>query len=48
VENKQIWGIADTDNRGLLTKVGFSVALRLIGQAQAGQAPRADLALQRM
>lgn len=40
----QIWGIADTENRGLLTKVGFSVALRLIGQAQNGQHPRPELA----
>ncbi|KAI5787244.1 hypothetical protein EDC01DRAFT_749957 [Geopyxis carbonaria] len=42
----EIWGIADTDNRGLLTKVGFSVALRLIGQAQSGQHPRPELAQQ--
>ncbi|KAK6361687.1 hypothetical protein TWF730_005401 [Orbilia blumenaviensis] len=40
----EIWGIADTENRGLLTKVGFSVALRLIGQAQSGQVPRPELA----
>ncbi|KAI5841947.1 hypothetical protein DFP73DRAFT_608896 [Morchella snyderi] len=40
----EIWGIADTQNRGLLTKVGFSVALRLIGQAQNGQHPRPELA----
>ncbi|KAF8426694.1 hypothetical protein EV426DRAFT_641081 [Tirmania nivea] len=41
----EIWGIADTENRGLLTQMGFSVALRLIGQAQAGQHPRPELAL---
>ncbi|TGZ76987.1 hypothetical protein EX30DRAFT_388717 [Ascodesmis nigricans] len=42
----EIWGIADTLNRGLLTKVGFSVALRLIGQAQNGHHPRPELAQQ--
>lgn len=42
----EIWGIADTENRGLLTKFGFSVALRLIGQAQNGQHPRPELAQQ--
>ncbi|KAA8894505.1 hypothetical protein FN846DRAFT_900891 [Sphaerosporella brunnea] len=42
----EIWGIADTENRGLLDKVGFSVALRLIGQAQNGQHPRPELAQQ--
>ncbi|KAH0558338.1 hypothetical protein GP486_005001 [Trichoglossum hirsutum] len=40
-----IWQIADTDNRGLLTPNGFGVALRLIGQVQNGQTPTAELAL---
>jgi hypothetical protein len=43
----QIWQIADTQNRGLLTPSGFGVVLRLIGHAQAGQAPTEELALQR-
>ncbi|KAL7270330.1 hypothetical protein RUND412_006966 [Rhizina undulata] len=40
----EIWGIADTENQGFLTQVGFSVALRLIGQAQNNQHPRPELA----
>ncbi|KAI4719089.1 hypothetical protein E4T48_04607 [Aureobasidium sp. EXF-10727] len=40
----EIWQIADHENRGLLTKPGFSVALRLIGHYQAGREPNADLA----
>ena len=43
----QIWQLADTENRGLLTPSGFSVVLRLIGHAQAGKVPTADLASQR-
>ena len=43
----QVWQIADTENRGLLTPSGFGVVLRLIGHAQAGRAPSADLATQR-
>ncbi|KAF7512948.1 hypothetical protein GJ744_012051 [Endocarpon pusillum] len=42
----QIWQLADTENRGLLTPSGFSVVLRLIGHAQAGKVPTADLASQ--
>lgn len=42
----QIWQIADTENRGFLTPAGFSVALRLIGHAQAGREPTAELARQ--
>ncbi|KAK6375839.1 hypothetical protein LTS17_007661 [Exophiala oligosperma] len=42
----QIWQIADTENRGFLTPAGFGVALRLIGHAQAGRAPSAQLAPQ--
>ncbi|KAF8476139.1 hypothetical protein BDZ91DRAFT_690031 [Kalaharituber pfeilii] len=41
----EIWGIADIENRGYLTPLGFSAALRLIGQAQVGQHPRPELAL---
>ncbi|KAL8846319.1 MAG: hypothetical protein Q9221_008585 [Calogaya cf. arnoldii] len=33
----QIWQIADTENRGLLTPAGFGIVLRLIGYAQAGK-----------
>ncbi|KAI9726391.1 MAG: hypothetical protein M1834_009054 [Cirrosporium novae-zelandiae] len=39
-----IWQLADTENRGLLTPAGFAVVLRLIGHAQAGQTPSAELA----
>lgn len=34
---EQIWQIADTENRGLLTPAGFGIVLRLIGYAQAGK-----------
>jgi len=41
----EIWQIADTENRGLLTKPGFCMVLRLIGWWQNGQQqPNADLA----
>ena len=41
----EIWQIADTENRGLLTKPGFSMVLRLIGWYQNGQQqPSTDLA----
>ncbi|CAK3977550.1 related to EDE1 [Lecanosticta acicola] len=40
----EIWQIADTENRGLLTKPGFSMVLRLIGHYQAGREPSAELA----
>ncbi|KAL8692269.1 MAG: hypothetical protein Q9224_003993, partial [Gallowayella concinna] len=33
----EIWQIADTENRGLLTPAGFGIVLRLIGYAQAGR-----------
>ena len=35
--HEQIWQIADTENRGLLTPAGFGIVLRLIGYAQAGK-----------
>ncbi|KAI9658061.1 MAG: hypothetical protein M1821_002721 [Bathelium mastoideum] len=41
----EIWQIADTENRGLLTKAGFCVVLRLIGHYQAGRDPTPELAL---
>lgn len=44
---RQIWQIADHENRGLLTKPGFSVALRLIGHYQAGRDPTSELAFRR-
>lgn len=40
----QIWEISDKDNSGFLTQQSFSVALRLIGQAQSGRTPEASLA----
>ena len=43
----EIWQIADTENRGLLTPVGFGVVLRLIGYAQAGRPVSTELALKR-
>lgn len=43
----QIWQIADTENRGLLTPAGFGVVLRLIGYAQAGRDVSMELALKR-
>lgn len=42
----EIWQIADTENRGLLTPPGFGMVLRLIGYAQAGRQVSAELALQ--
>ncbi|KIX09603.1 uncharacterized protein Z518_00683 [Rhinocladiella mackenziei CBS 650.93] len=42
----QIWQIADTENRGFLTPAGFGVVLRLIGHAQNGRPPSAQLATQ--
>ncbi|KIW80384.1 hypothetical protein Z517_06999 [Fonsecaea pedrosoi CBS 271.37] len=42
----QIWQIADTENRGFLTPAGFGVVLRLIGHAQSGRPPSAQLATQ--
>ncbi|KAI4247373.1 MAG: hypothetical protein LQ352_006168 [Teloschistes flavicans] len=41
----EIWQIADTENRGLLTPPGFGLVLRLIGYAQAGRPISAQLAL---
>ncbi|PVH99391.1 hypothetical protein DM02DRAFT_629420 [Periconia macrospinosa] len=40
----EIWQIADTENRGLLTMSGFCQVLRLIGHYQAGRDPTPDLA----
>ncbi|KAL2131210.1 hypothetical protein VTI74DRAFT_5413 [Chaetomium olivicolor] len=42
----EIWQIADKENRGFLTPAGFGIVLRLIGHAQAGREPAAELALQ--
>ncbi|KAK3990750.1 tubulin alpha chain [Cladorrhinum sp. PSN332] len=42
----EIWHIADKENRGFLTPAGFGIVLRLIGHAQAGREPTAELALQ--
>ncbi|EMD87498.1 hypothetical protein COCC4DRAFT_165740 [Bipolaris maydis ATCC 48331] len=40
----EIWQIADTENRGLLTMAGFCQVLRLIGHYQAGRDPTPELA----
>lgn len=40
----EIWQIADTENRGLLTKPGFCMVLRLIGWYQGGSQPSTELA----
>ncbi|KAF2491655.1 hypothetical protein BU16DRAFT_125050 [Lophium mytilinum] len=40
----EIWQIADTENRGLLTSAGFCMVLRLIGHYQAGRDPTPELA----
>ncbi|KAK2594571.1 hypothetical protein QQS21_007701 [Conoideocrella luteorostrata] len=42
----EIWQIADNENRGFLTPAGFGIVLRLIGHAQAGREPTAEIALQ--
>ncbi|KAH8900865.1 hypothetical protein GQ53DRAFT_740707 [Thozetella sp. PMI_491] len=42
----EIWQLADSENRGFLTPSGFCLALRLIGHAQAGRSPSAELGLQ--
>jgi epidermal growth factor receptor substrate 15 len=39
----QIWGIADADNQGFLTRKSVSVAVRLLGWAQKGEAISAEL-----
>lgn len=44
----EIWQIADTENRGLLTMAGFCQVLRLIGHYQAGRDPAPELAFRRM
>ncbi|KAL9026854.1 MAG: hypothetical protein Q9196_004545, partial [Gyalolechia fulgens] len=41
----EIWQIADTENRGLLTPAGFGLVLRLIGYAQSGRQVSPELAL---
>jgi hypothetical protein len=43
----EIWQIADTENRGLLTLAGFCQVLRLIGHYQAGREPSSELAFRR-
>jgi epidermal growth factor receptor substrate 15 len=43
----EIWQIADTENRGLLTMAGFCQVLRLIGHYQAGRDPAPELAFRR-
>jgi epidermal growth factor receptor substrate 15 len=43
----EIWQIADTENRGLLTYPGFCQVLRLIAHYQAGRDPSPELAFRR-
>lgn len=43
----EIWQLADTENRGLLTPAGFGIVLRLIGYAQAGRPVSREIALKR-
>lgn len=43
----QIWAIADADNQGFLTRKGVSIAVRLLGWAQKGDAISADLVSKR-
>lgn len=38
-----IWSLADPENNGALTRKGVAVAVRLIGWAQAGELPTAEL-----
>src|SRR5258708_24758461 len=40
---RQIWDIADSDNQGFLTRKGVSIAMRLVGWAQKGEAISAEL-----
>ncbi|CAE6423113.1 unnamed protein product [Rhizoctonia solani] len=40
----EIWQLSDTENNGFLTDKGLGIALRLIGWAQAGEAPKKELA----
>ncbi|USW53520.1 Putative EH domain, EF-hand domain, UBA-like superfamily, EF-hand domain pair protein [Septoria linicola] len=40
----EIWQIADTENRGFLSKPGFCMVLRLIGHYQSGKQPSSELA----
>jgi epidermal growth factor receptor substrate 15 len=41
----EIWQLADAEDKGFLTPAGFGIVLRLIGYAQAGRQPSAELAL---
>ena len=43
----EIWQIADTENRGLLTSYGFCQVLRLVGHCQNGRDPTPELAFSR-
>ena len=38
-----IWALADPENNGALTRRGVAVTVRLIGWAQAGEVPSAEL-----
>jgi epidermal growth factor receptor substrate 15 len=48
LRRRQIWQIADNENRGFLTSSAFAVCCRLIGHYQAGRQPDLALAYQRM
>ncbi|CAG8488332.1 4833_t:CDS:10 [Ambispora leptoticha] len=41
--NRAIWQIADSENKGFLTPQTFSIAIKLIAQAQNGQEPDRSL-----
>ena len=43
----QIWAISDADNQGFLTRKGVSIAVRLLGWAQKGDAISMDSASKR-
>ena len=43
----QIWTLADTENQGFLTQKTWSIALRLIAQAQKGERPTPEMANKR-
>lgn len=38
-----MWGLADSDNKGVLGQQRFNVAVRLIAHAQYGKTPSLDL-----
>ena len=43
----EIWGLADEDNNGVLTRKGVGIAVRLLGHAQRGEKVSEALVTQR-